>query len=198
MSNLEASARENAKPRVEPVVEPDEDQRTRLAKAPTTADGAPLGLFATLAHRPRLMTRINALGGALMFDSSLAERERELVILRTAGHARCTYQVVHHRSLGATAGLTAAEIDAAIDPAVAHTWKPADGALLRVVDEVTVGADVSDLAWSDLDGVLDAPQRIELLALVGFYRMLAGVLNGARVIPDADPFTPERRATTRR
>ena len=61
-----------------------EDQLARLAKAPRTRDGAPLGLFATLAHRPRLMTRLNALGGALMFDSSIAARERELVILRTA------------------------------------------------------------------------------------------------------------------
>jgi len=32
--------------------------------------------------------------------------------------------------------------------------------------------------------VLEDPQRIELLVLVGFYRMLAGLLNGARVEVD--------------
>jgi AhpD family alkylhydroperoxidase len=185
MANLTASASEASAPRIGPVLTPDDDQRARLAKTPSSPDGKPLGLFATLAHRPRLMTRVNALGGALMFDSSLDERERELVILRTAGRAACGYEIAHHRSLGARAGLNAAEIHAAVDPSLAHSWAAADRALLRVVDEVAAGADVSDDAWAGLDGVLDPPERLELLALTGFYRMLAGILNGARVAPDA-------------
>jgi AhpD family alkylhydroperoxidase len=191
MSNVVPSVGGVQPPRIPPVVEPDEDQRERLAKAPRTADGAPLGLFATLAHRPRLMTRVNALGGALMFDSRIAARERELAILRTAGLSGCTYEITHHRGLGARAGLTDAEVDAAVDAAVAHPWGAADRALLQVVDEVASRADVSDARWSGLDGVLDAPQRLELLALVGFYRMLAGILNGARVAPDGETFAPE-------
>jgi 4-carboxymuconolactone decarboxylase len=177
-------------PRIAPVTEPDEDQLARLAKAPRTRYGAPLGLFATLAHRPRLMTRLNALGGALMFDSSIAARERELVILRTAGRSGCVYEIAHHRALGERAGLTRAEVDAAVDAAMVHEWTDADRAVLRVVDEVTFSADVSDAGWAGLDGVLEPPQRLELLALVGFYRMLAGILNGARVVVDPESFAP--------
>jgi 4-carboxymuconolactone decarboxylase len=177
-------------PRIGPVVDPDDDQRARLEKAPRRSDARPLGLFATLAHRPRLMSRVNALGGALMFDSVLAARERELAILRTAGHTACRYELVHHRALGREAGLSEAEVAAAADPAVAHDWAPADAALLRVVDEVATGADVSDAAWSGLDGVLREEQRLELLLLPGFYRMLAGVLNGARVALDDESFAP--------
>jgi AhpD family alkylhydroperoxidase len=119
-----------------------------------------------------------------MFGSSIAARERELVILRTAALGRCAYEIHHHRSLGAAAGLSEQEIGAALDPLTVHAWSPADLALLAITDEIAAGADVSDEAWVQLDGVLDEAQRLELLVLVGFYRMLAGVLNGARVEVD--------------
>jgi 4-carboxymuconolactone decarboxylase len=172
-------------PRIAPVSDPDEDQRARLAKTPVGDNGQPLNLFATLAHRPRLLTRVNSLGSCLMFGSVIPARERELVILRTAGRCRCAYEVTHHRSLGAAAGLTAQEIEAALDSASSHPWSVADRALLRVTDELVDGADVSDAAWADLERVLDDSGRVELLVLVGFYRMLAGLLNGARVEVDA-------------
>jgi 4-carboxymuconolactone decarboxylase len=179
------SAPTSARPRVTPVSDPDEDQRARLAKTPVGENGQPLNLFATLAHRPRLLTRVNSLGSCLMFGSVIPARERELVILRTAGSGHCAYEVSHHRSLGAAAGLTEQEIEAALDPASPHPWSAADRALLRVTDELVEGADVSDAAWTDLDSVLDEGGRVELLVLVGFYRMLAGLLNGARVELDA-------------
>jgi 4-carboxymuconolactone decarboxylase len=174
-----------ATPRIRPVEDPDADLLTRLAAAPSGAGGRPLNLFGTLAHRPSLLSLVNALGGKLMFDALLGDRERELVILRTAAHARCTYEIGAHRALGATAGLGGAEIAAALDPQARHAWAPADAALLRVADEVAAGADVGDEAWAALDGVLGDAGRVELLVLIGFYRMLAGLLNGARVVIDA-------------
>ena len=171
-------------PRIEPLGDPDEDGRARLAKTPLAAGGRPLNLFATLAHRPRLLTRVNSLGSCLMFGSSIAARERELVILRIASLGRCDYEIHHHRSLAAAAGLDQREIAAALDPADRHQWSAADQALLAVADELSAQADVSDAAWAALDGVLEDPQRIELLVLVGFYRMLAGLLNGVRVEVD--------------
>jgi AhpD family alkylhydroperoxidase len=160
------------------------DERARLAKTPLGVGGRPLNLFATLAHRPRLLTRVNSLGSCLMFGSSIPARERELVVLRVAARGRCVYEIHHHRSLGAAAGLDAQEIEAALDPDLPHPWQASDRALLRVADELAADADVSDSAWDGLDGVLEAEQRIELLVLVGFYRMLAGMLNGVRVEVD--------------
>ena len=173
-----------AAPRIAPLREPGEDERARLAKTPLGVGGRPLNLFATLAHRPRLLTRVNSLGSCLMFGSSIAARERELVILRVASRGHCAYEIHHHRSLAAVAGLDAREIAAALDPADPYPWSAADRALLAVADELSAGADVTDEAWAALDGVLEDPQRIELLVLAGFYRMLAGLLNGARVEVD--------------
>lgn len=171
-------------PRISPVSEPDEDVRNRLSKTPRGDGGRPLNLFATLAHRPRLMSRINALGGSLMFGSSIAARERELVILRTASLGGCAYEIHHHRGLADAAGMEPAEIEAAIDRSRVHTWSSDDLALLAVVEQIDARADVDDAGWEALDGVLDEAQRIDLLVLIGFYRMLAGALNGARVEVD--------------
>lgn len=178
-------------PRIRPVSDPDEDQIARLAKTPLDEDDAPLNVFATLAHRPRLMARVNALGSCLMFKSLIPGRERELVILRTAATIGCDYELTHHRSLAAASGLTDAEIESAVRGGGDHRWPDADQALLDATDELLDRADLDDSTWNALDGFLDEPQRIELIVLVGFYRMLGGALNSLRVEVDDRLMTPE-------
>jgi 4-carboxymuconolactone decarboxylase len=172
-------------PRIDPVERPDGDQRELLAKTLPGPDGAPLNIFRTLAHRPQLLRRVNALGGYFMLHGDLEARDRELVILRTAAHARSAYEIGQHRWLGARAGLSSAEIEAALDPAAGHPWSSEDRALLAFTDELAATDTVSDAAWDALADRLDDLQRAELLVLAGFYRMLAGVLNGLGV--ELDP-----------
>jgi AhpD family alkylhydroperoxidase len=171
-------------PRIEPVRNPDEDQRRRLAKTPLDASGAPLNLFATLAHRRRVMGRINALGGCLALDSALGDRERELAIVRAAANSGCDYELTHHRAAAAEAGIEPDEILAAENRDRVHPWSPADSALLQVVDQICDDADVDDSAWVELEGLFGLEARVDILILAGFYRMLAGFLNGARVESD--------------
>jgi 4-carboxymuconolactone decarboxylase len=168
-------------PRILPLEHPDEEQRALLDKALPGPNGKPLNVFLTLAHRPELLRRVNALGGYFMVHGAIAPRERELVILRTAAHARSEYEIGQHRRIGAEAGLSAAEIEAVLDPASGHGWPQPDGALLAFVDELVETGTVSDAAWESLAGEYDDLQRVELLTLIGFYRMLAGVLHGLGV-----------------
>lgn len=140
-----------------------------------------MNLFATLLHEPQLMRRVSALGGFFQTEGRLAGRTRELAILRTAGSLGCEYELSHHRPAGARVGLTAEEIAACVDPNVEHDWDAADRAVLEFVDELLDRHAVTDACWSGLDGVLDDGQRLELLVLVGFYAMLAGVLNAVGV-----------------
>jgi AhpD family alkylhydroperoxidase len=171
-------------PRIEPVGDPDEDQLRRLAKTPHDSSGAPLNLFSTLAHRPRLMGRVNALGGCLALDSALGDRERELAIVRAAANSGCDYELAHHRVAAAAAGIEPDEILAAESRGRAHSWSSADAALLGVVDQICDDADLDDAAWEGLEREFGPEARIDILVLAGFYRMLAGFLNGARVESD--------------
>jgi len=168
-------------PRIPPVTTPDEEQRALLSKTLLGPDGDPLNVFATLAHRPQLLRRMNALGGYFFVHSEIAERERELVILRTAALIDSRYEIHQHRRVGEQAGLAADEIEAAIDPGSDHPWSPDDRALLAFCDELIARDTVSDETWDSVGGRYDDVQRLELLVLVGYYRMLGGVLNGIGV-----------------
>jgi 4-carboxymuconolactone decarboxylase len=172
-------------PRIAPVQDPDEDQRTELESGPQL-DGRPMNVFATLAHAPRILSACNGLGAALQVDSPLSFRQRELVILRTAAHAGSEYEMFHHTKLGASAGMSDDELAAAVDVTSRHPWAPEEAALLRVTDELATTCDVSNEAWAGLGDDLDDAARISLLTLVGFFRLVGGVLNGARVQLESD------------
>lgn len=172
-------------PRITPVLEPNAEQRRQLAKTLHGPDGQPLNLFRTLAHLPELMRRVNALGGYFMAHGGVSARDRELVTLRTAAHAQCDYEIGQHRWLGARAGLSPEEIEAALDSSSDHPWLADDRALLAFADEVAESGTISDAGWKVLESRFGSLQRLELLLLVGFYMMLGMVLNGVGVELDA-------------
>lgn len=172
-------------PRIAPVQGPDDEQRAQLAKSPLAPDGTTLNLFRTLAHRPELLRRINALGGSLGLRGQISDRGRELVVLRTAGHVSSPYEAGHHRLVGARAGLSAAEIEAALDPGTAHAWAPEDEALLAATDELIETDTLSDATWEALPGGMGDGARVELLALIGFYRLIGGLANALAIEIDA-------------
>ncbi|GAA2542510.1 carboxymuconolactone decarboxylase family protein [Mycolicibacterium diernhoferi] len=172
-------------PRIEPVREPNEDQRQALSKTLQAPDGTPVNVFATLAHQPQLMRRVNALGGYFMVHGSIPLRERELVILRVAGTCNSAYEEGQHRWIaGEKAGLSGAEIEAALDPGAPHSWSAEDLRLLMFVDELLATGAVSDATWASLQSWGDIA-RTELLVLIGFYQMLALVIKGIGV--ELDP-----------
>lgn len=171
-------------PRLDPPERFDDAQRAELAKAPTRPDGRPLNVFATLAHDPRLLRRVNALGGYFPRHGRLDARTRELAILRTAARIGCAYETHHHAGPGRRAGLTADELAALAQTGADHPWGTRDAALLVFVDTLVTQHAVSDAGWHGLDGHLGELERIELLMLVGFYVMLGGMLSTVRVEPD--------------
>jgi alkylhydroperoxidase family enzyme len=168
-------------PRIPPVEQPDDEQQELLAKTLMGPDGRPLNVFKTLAHRPRLLRRVNALGGYFMAHGAIPMRERELVILRVAARAGSDYEIGQHRWIAAKAGLTATEIDAAVDPAREQPFTGDELALLALADELAATDTISDALWERLGHRWSDDERLELLVLAGFYRLLAGVLNGAGV-----------------
>ena len=173
-----------APPRILPVAQPDEEQARILAKTLPTPDGRPLNVFSTLAHRPELLRRVNALGGYFFVSSVIEARDRELVILRTAARIGSTYEIVQHRRLALSAGVRPEEIDAVLAFSTTHPWSAGDRALLAFTDELLTADSVSDAAWEALSPRYDAVARAELCILIGFYRMLGGFLNGVRVALD--------------
>ena len=147
--------------------------------------GGVRGPFIALLHNPALTERVQALGEHLRFGTGIPDTLIELAILVVARHWNCRHEWYAHEKLARKAGLAPAIIDA-----IAENRTPGDmtehEALVYgfSLDTVTRG-EPADTAFAaaqqafGLDGVLD------LLALCGYYSMLAFVLNTARfAVPD--------------
>ena len=175
-----------ADPRVTPVADPDPEVAEMLAKTMGDDRGVPLAIFRTMARHPRLMKRFNVLGGFFLTRGELPAREREIAVLRTAWRSGCVYEWAQHVLIGGRSGLTDSEIARITRPDEDDAWSPRDRALLRATDEVLAHVDVSDETWAALGDDWTDEQRVELVMLVGFYRMTAGFLNATGVVKDAD------------
>jgi len=146
----------------------------------------PPGVFLTLGRHRRLFWGWLHFAGRLMPGGRLPRRETELVILRVAARAGSDYEWGQHAALGAKAGLTEAQLAALGDVTgeTAYDWDARDRMLVRVTDELLETNDLSDATWQLVRDHLDERRTIELVMLVGHYRMLATTLQALRVRPD--------------
>ena len=149
---------------------------------------APLKLFRTLAHNPRVLQRTFA--GSLLDQGSIAMRARELLILRTCARCGSEYEWGVHVALFAKhAALSAADV-AATEPAshAPFALPPHEAVLLDVVDELHDTSTISDAVWRELAQHYAPAQVIEIVALVGDYHAISFITNAARV--DLEAFAP--------
>jgi 4-carboxymuconolactone decarboxylase len=170
-------------PRIPPVVDPTPDQAVLLEKTLFPGVKAPLNVFATLAHHPHLLKRVNALGGLFMAHPTIPARDRELMILRVAVRCQCSYELAQHLVIGGACGLTEDELER-IRLLDDRGWGEEDALLLSVVDALIDDDDIGDPQWALLARRFGDAQLLEVIFLVGFYRMIAGYLRSVRVAID--------------
>lgn len=147
----------------------------------------PLTLFTTLAHNPRVLSRLFA--GGLLDAGSVTVRQRELMILRTCAQAGADYEWgVHAALFAAAAGLDGGQLAATKrDNPLGPDWSAEDLLILDTADALFAQADLSDGQWAALSGRFRPAQVVELLALAGYYRAIALYCRVLRLPPE--PFT---------
>lgn len=167
-----------SKPRVGPRSPDDWDDETRdvMDGLLTGPDGETLNIFATLAHHPKLLKRWLVFGNHVLGKSTLSERDRELLILRTGWRCGSDYEWGQHVPIGKAAGLSDAEI-ARIAREGTDGWGPADAALLQAADDLHARSRVGDRAWDALAATYDTQQLLDLVFTVGQYHLVAFALN---------------------
>lgn len=165
-------------PRVPPVDPADFDPEVRaIFEAPGNGGAEPLNIFRTLANHPKLLRRWLVFGNHVLFKSTLAPRERELVILRIGWLCRAGYEWGQHVAIGRDAGLSDEEIQRIIEGPEAPGWSELDVLLLRATDELHSDAFVSDPTWKGLASHLSTQQLMDLVFAVGQYNLVSMVLN---------------------
>lgn len=179
MAQLDTDGRQRSAV-IEPVTHPSPEQAELLDK--THRGTGPANIFATMVRNPKLMKRLNVLGGYFVAHGLLAPRQRELVVMRTAFRTGCDYEFGRHTLLvGREALLTDDEIGRITSGEIDDAWSAEEAQLLRLADEICADDRASDELTESLAQRFEAAELIELTLLVGFYRMLAGYLNTLRV-----------------
>lgn len=135
-----------------------------------------LNVYRTMAHHPRLLAAWAPLRRHVVLQNSLPPRLQELVVLRTAFHARSRYEWSHHVARALAAGLSRREIDAAGCGDPAAGLDPLEQDVVLAVDELQANYRLSVILRDRLRGRLSVQQVLDLMALVGFYHVLAFML----------------------
>lgn len=120
----------------------------------------------------------------LMPYGKLPAPVRELLILRTAWNCRCRYEWGQHVDLALVAGVSDADILASTRGAAGfadHHY----AVLMQACDELCLQDAVSSETWQALQQNWDEASLIEIMLLVGNYRMLAGFLNSSGLVLEA-------------
>lgn len=150
----------------------------------------PLLLTRCLQRIPALADRTRALGESLYLHGRLTPRHRTIVILRTCAQVRCAYEWGGQAAFwGPVTGMSEAECDALVltgadDP----RWSAEESALVVAVDELEATGSLTDATWATL-GFLSDEQRMELLVVGGWYRMICTLCN-AMALPIEDWMRP--------
>jgi len=160
-------------PRIRPVV-PADEETAELFRSVLNHDGLVLNAASTLAHHPRLLKRFTVFAGLFLTHCLLPERDRELITLRCAHRFDSEYYFGHHVLLAAGV-LTPEEISKTVG--ATSEWSGSDRHLLEAIDELIATADLSDATWSELCDRYDEAQLLDLVMLVGFYRMTCQYVN---------------------
>jgi 4-carboxymuconolactone decarboxylase len=139
---------------------------------------APVGPLAVAMHRPALAEAMSALGLVLRFNSSFEPRLREFTILPTGRYWDCQFEWASHEGEARKAGLSDASIEtlraggsafAAADEHAIHDYGT----------ELITGHFASDATYGRVLALFGTAGAVELTGLIGYYAMIAPMLNAA-------------------
>jgi 4-carboxymuconolactone decarboxylase len=155
----------------------------------TAADGSLIGPFNAMLRNPHVGNRVQSLGEALRFETSLSRRVIEIATLVVGAHWRAQFEWWAHERLARQAGLSEAVI-----AAIKRGERPAlddasEATAYSVASEMYRTQRLSDATYARAVEHFGQAGVFELLALIGYYTLVSLILNGFDV-PLAAGATP--------
>ncbi len=143
-----------------------------------------LDVYRVMAHRPALLAAWAPLRDHVVVQTALGAKLSEVAILRTGYRLNAPYEWAHHVVRSRKLGMSDARIASMRGPL--DGMEPDDAVIAAAVDALfddhRIGPDLVPqvVALVGSDGLFD------LIATVGFYSVLGGILNTAQTPIDAD------------
>ena len=147
------------------------------------------GPFVPLLRSPEVLTRARALGDYLRYKTQLEPRHSEFVILMAARSWSQQYEWAVHYPIAIKSG-----VQAEVARAIAERRRPSDmtaeeAVLYDFCDELMRTQGVGDAAYARMVATFGEKGVVDTVGIVGYYTMLAMMLNTART-PPPDNGTP--------
>ncbi len=168
----------------------DEAQRREAEAVIAGPRGVLISPFVPLLRSPELMGHAQRMGEYLRYRSALGQRLSELAILLVARAWSQPVEWAIHAPIAAREGL-APETIAAIGEGRRPQALAADEAVVfDLCNELERDRQVADATWTAAVCHLGEQGAIDLIGLVGYYSLLAMVMNVARTPAPDGPMLP--------
>src|SRR6266700_7970407 len=133
-------------------------------------------IFRMMAHSPSHLEQYCPLGGAIRHKGELDPVIRELAITRTGILCEAPYEIVAHRRIGRTIGVTDAQNAALEDWQHAGCFNDVQRAALAFTDEIVRLRRPTEATFKAIAAKLTPAALVELQLSIGFYIMTSKFL----------------------
>lgn len=159
--------------------------------------GALKGPFLALIHNPALAGKVQALGEHLRYGTGIAQQLVEIAILVTARRWSCDYEWAAHARIAREAGLRLEIIEPISRKEKPEGMNSQESSLYTFAYETVWNGEPSEATFDALITEFGKPASLDVLAVCGYYTMLAFVLNTASLPlpPQASPLPPLHSAS---
>ncbi len=156
---------------------PDLDQLHPKVREAFDALPARLNIFRMLAHAERNFEPFTRFGGTILGRQLLDAKLRELAILYVAHVSRARYEWDQHVPIAERTGVSPEQIAALGEGRIdADCFDELESVVLRFAHEVVFDVRASDQTLAALGKLLSHQETVELVLAVGFYMLVARLL----------------------
>lgn len=158
---------------------------------------AKLSIFRVLLRHPKVAKQVHDLLIALLLDSKLDARLRELLIMRVGWMTGSVYEWTQHWRVALDLGVPAEDVLAVRDWKAHSGWSAADRAVLTATDEILSDGAISAETWAACANEIPGDEaRLELVLAIGNWRMISQVLRSLDIpLEDGvEPWPPDGKA----
>ena len=168
-------------PRIAPLAESQWSQEQIKLLAPRKReDGSVINVFKTLVRHPKLFDRFVKFNSVL-YEKSLSDRDREILILRICWLCQAKYPFGRHTLESKEFGLTDEEILRITKGPDELGWSISEATLITAADELYNDSIISDKTWETLSEHYTEEQIMYVIFTVGSYNLISWALNSLGV-----------------
>lgn len=141
----------------------------------------PLNIMKMFLNAPTNAIPLLVFGQSILTKQELDDHLRELAILRVAHLTGANYEWTQHVPLAKETGVTDAQVEALPQGADSDAFNEVEKKVIRFTDEVTQDVKASAETFAALEKDLGPRQMVELALAIGFYGMVARVMESFEV-----------------